>query len=206
MPIYLSLETRMQLEVWFVLLRCYATPELYGPPSSDPLDAFRCHRSLKLRIVEAKKLNRPVSSGDSMREKEMDSYCEVVIEGEIRGKTSIKRATSRPLWNEDFEFMYSSHLYPLTSSDLPEHLDDIEIHFRHIRRNRDSLLGKVTVNVTETELGTAEQAWHTIVYNAPNGLSVERVGELDLKYKVDELVILMTSDYSELRKVIKSSS
>ena len=58
------------------------------------------------------------------------------------------------------------------------------------------------MNVTETELGTSEQAWHTIVFTAPNGLSVERVGELDLKYKVDELVILMTNDYSELRKVV----
>ena len=39
-----------------------------------------------------------------MREKEMDSYCEIMVEGEIRGKTSIKKGTLRPLWNEDFEF------------------------------------------------------------------------------------------------------
>ena len=98
------------MEVWLVLLRCYAAPELYGPASLDPLDAFRCHRSLRLRIVEARRLNRPLSSGDSMREKEMDTYCEVSIEGEIRGKTSVKRGTLRPRWNEDFEFMYSTYI------------------------------------------------------------------------------------------------
>jgi C2 domain len=106
MPIYLALESRLQMEVWFVLLRCYATPELYGPPSVDPLDAFRCHRSLYLKVVEGRRLHRPVSVGDSLREKELDTYCEILIEGEIRGKTSIKRGTIRPLWAEDFEFMY----------------------------------------------------------------------------------------------------
>ena len=106
MSIYLALETRLQMEVWFVLLKCYATPELYGPPSPDPLDAFRCHRSLSLKVGEGRRLRRHVNSGDSMREKEMDTYCEILIEGEIRGKTSVKRSTLRPSWNEEFEFMY----------------------------------------------------------------------------------------------------
>jgi Ca2+-dependent lipid-binding protein len=41
-----------------------------------------------------------------MREKEMDTYCEIMIEGEIRGKTSVNKGTLRPMWTEDFEFMY----------------------------------------------------------------------------------------------------
>lgn len=106
MPIYLALETRLQMEVWFVMLRCYAIPELYGPPSHNPSDTFRCHRSLSLRVVEGRRLHRPVGAGDSMREKEMDAYCEIMIEGEIRGKTSIQRGTIKPLWTEDFHFMY----------------------------------------------------------------------------------------------------
>jgi len=112
-PIYLALETRLQMEVWFVLLKCYATPELYGPPSLDPLDAFRCHRSLSLKVVEGRRLHRPVNLGDSMREKEMDTYCEILIEGEIRGKTSVKRGTLRPLWTEEFEFTYCITIWGL---------------------------------------------------------------------------------------------
>jgi hypothetical protein len=94
------------MEVWFVLLRCYAMPELYGPPSVDPLDTFRCQRSLSLKIIEGKGLHRPVGLGDSMKEKDMDFYCEILIDGEIRGKTSIKRSTLRPFWSEDFELTY----------------------------------------------------------------------------------------------------
>lgn len=53
----------------------------------------------------------------------------------------------------------------------------------------------------DTELGKTTQAWHPVIFTARDGLSVERVGELDLKYRLEELVILMSSDYSEIRKV-----
>jgi hypothetical protein len=200
-PIFLALESRVQMEVWFVLLRCYSTPELYGPPSPDPLDAFRCHRSLSLRVVEGRRLHRPVNSGDSIREKEMDSYCEITIEGEIRGKTSVKRGTLRPLWNEDFEFTYILFGDVADGSDLPEHVDDVAILLKYVRRNREMLLGKVTLNIMDTELGKPNQDWHPVIFTARDGLSVERVGELDLKFKLEELVILMSSDYSDMRKV-----
>jgi len=86
-------------------------------------------------------------------------------------------------------------------SDLPEHVDDVVVHLRYIRRSRDLLLGKITLDIMETELGTANQAWHPVIFTARDGLSVERVGELDLKFKLEELVILMSSNYAEIGKV-----
>ena len=71
-PIYLSLETRILFEVWFVLLRAFTIPELYGPKqmssgeensrgnslsTSQPTslaDMFRIERLLSVRIIEAK--------------------------------------------------------------------------------------------------------------------------------------------------------
>lgn len=53
----------------------------------------------------------------------------------------------------------------------------------------------------QTELGKTCQNWHPVVHTARDGLSVERVGELDLKYKVEELIILTSGDYAEIRKV-----
>lgn len=74
-PIYLSLESRVLFEVWFVLLRAFTVPELYGPESSleDDLrpvnlqpaptppaatastaDMFRIERSLTVKVTEAK--------------------------------------------------------------------------------------------------------------------------------------------------------
>lgn len=70
-PIYLSFETRVLFEVWFVLFRAFTIPELYGPeqfPSNeDPRsqtastphptflnDMFRIERLLSVRVIEAK--------------------------------------------------------------------------------------------------------------------------------------------------------
>ncbi|KAJ5679692.1 hypothetical protein N7462_007936 [Penicillium macrosclerotiorum] len=75
-PIYLALESRVLFEVWFVLLRAFTIPELYGPevdarepedPNKTPeaespdhalQDMFRIERILNLRVTEAK-LFRP---------------------------------------------------------------------------------------------------------------------------------------------------
>jgi hypothetical protein len=88
----------------------------------------------------------------------------------------------------------------LTTSDLPEHVDDVSIDLRYVRRSRDLPLGKVSLNILDTELGATHQAWHPVLSTSRDGLSVERVGELDLKYKLEELVILMSHDYAEIRK------
>lgn len=73
-PIYLSLESRVLFEVWFVLLRAFTIPELYGPEQitaehqlaaveaaknasrapSPSADMFRVEKLLSLRIIEAK--------------------------------------------------------------------------------------------------------------------------------------------------------
>lgn len=191
------------MEVWFVMLKCYATPELYGPPSLNPSETFRCQRSLSLRIVEGRKLHRSDVAGESMREKEMDTYCAIMIEGEIRGKTSVKKGKLRPLWNEDFEFMYTRDLSFINESDLPDHVDDLSILLRYIRRNRDLVLGKVSLSILDTEMGFTNQKWHPLVHTARDGINVEHVGELELKYKLEELVILTSDDYSEIRKVLR---
>ncbi|OAX82280.1 hypothetical protein ACJ72_03374 [Emergomyces africanus] len=70
-PIYLSFESRILFEVWFVLFRAFTIPELYGPeqfPATDDArsqpvstshpgaltDMFRIERLLSVRVIEAK--------------------------------------------------------------------------------------------------------------------------------------------------------
>ncbi|KAL4743592.1 hypothetical protein BDV11DRAFT_91984 [Aspergillus similis] len=73
-PLYLALESRVLFEVWFVLLRAFTTPELYGPanPADDDTvktpgsaepgnanttsltDMFRIERMLTVKVTEAK--------------------------------------------------------------------------------------------------------------------------------------------------------
>lgn len=133
-PIYLALETRVLFEVWFVLLRAFTIPELYGPETpkesdpdktpeaeateSHPLEnMFRIERILNLRVTEAKLFNQKEETPRSRKQsrshghtapssqaKISDYYTEVLLDGEIRAKTAVKYRTTNPFWREDFVF------------------------------------------------------------------------------------------------------
>lgn len=124
-PIFLSLDSRVLFEVWFVLLRAFTIPELYGPeagPRDDsnssptPLttDMFRIERLLSLRVIEAKfnakkeeETTKKKNSGKASSTKSFvnDYYSEVLLDGEIRAKTVVKQRTATPFWREDFTFL-----------------------------------------------------------------------------------------------------
>ncbi|KAJ5729945.1 uncharacterized protein N7483_004453 [Penicillium malachiteum] len=153
-PIYLALETRVLFEVWFVLLRAFTIPELYGPEiSSEPEDPnktpeadssptkgmFRIERILHLRVTEAK-LFRPKEE-DAPRSRKpsrshghsapsspkiSDFYTEVLLDGEIRAKTAVKYRTTTPFWREDFTF-----------NDLPPVLSQASILIKTLNAQRD---------------------------------------------------------------------
>ena len=141
-PVYLSLESRVLLEVWFVLLRAFTIPDLYGPeqPAMETTSArhdslrisssnlcqglFRVERSLSVKITEAKLASRP--AGDEVREASYaqsnlpmagsrgEFYAEVLLDGEPRGRTSAK-AHDAMFWADDFLF---EDLPPVLSSAL----------------------------------------------------------------------------------------
>lgn len=142
-PIYFSLESRAQFEVWFVLLRAFTNPELYGPEQhavrasvdltiaeGQPRVAnfekmFRLERTVSLRIIEAKVFSSPAQSAELSKKPTKtrssnvsevtkgDYYAEVDIDGQIRGKTAVKADTGNPFWREDYEF---SDLPPVLAS------------------------------------------------------------------------------------------
>ncbi|RAL09596.1 GTPase-activating protein BUD2 [Aspergillus homomorphus CBS 101889] len=145
-PVYLALESRVLFEVWFVLLRAFTIPELYGPEtpveedspktpgSSDTsvasvADMFRIERVLDVRVTEAK-LYRCRTADKAPRSRKQsrshsnsapasavsDYYTEVLLDGEIRAKSAIKYRTANPFWREDFTF-----------SDLPPVLSQVSI-------------------------------------------------------------------------------
>ncbi|KAG8529437.1 uncharacterized protein KY384_006074 [Bacidia gigantensis] len=143
--IYFSLDSRVLFEVWFVLLRAFTVPELYGPDqlsidsqsraldsasasaNPPPTDMFRVERILSLRIIEAK-LDGPRQNSSHGPEKHLkpqgwkpqttgNYYAEIQFDGEVRARTSTKPETSNPFFREDFEF---SDLPPVFSSSAIE--------------------------------------------------------------------------------------
>ncbi|PLB50240.1 hypothetical protein P170DRAFT_445592 [Aspergillus steynii IBT 23096] len=132
-PVYLALESRVLFEVWFVLLRAFTIPELYGPESSiedDPTktsaptetstpsmaDMFRIERNLSIRVTEAKLYRNKAEETPRSRKQSRshsnsvptsainDYYTEILLDGEIRAKTAVKYRIANPFWREDFEF------------------------------------------------------------------------------------------------------
>lgn len=248
-PIFLSLESRVLFEVWFVLLRAFTMPQLYGPPrrvqngeadSSDgehahittTTDMFRVERSLSIRMVEAKMFPPPgtptspdsgFSGGHSrgaqpfVRPEQHGYFAEVLLDNETRGRTTVKFEGLSPLWGESFHFV-----------DLPPVLNSANVVVKrrppdsvHAREQQESKLiheaygftsdqhggftglsfdvacGKVEIYLSELEDEKEIEKWWPIVnmYN-------QRVGEVLIKARAEEGVVLMAHDYQPLGELL----
>ena len=246
-PIFLSLENRILYEVWFVLLRAFTIPQLYGPPTeglggggtSSPehlhaattTDMFRVERSLNIRMVEAR-MYHPSSysattpepgfggSGHSHRvahttakPEQHGYYAEVLLDNETRGKTAVKYEGLNPLWVETFDF---ADLPPVLSSASvvikrrpPDNAHQREQHESKLVHQAygftsdqhggftgltfDVTCGKVEIYLQELEEDKEVEKWWPVV-----NTHGQRVGEVLIKARAEEGVILMAHDYQPL--------
>lgn len=248
-PIFLSLENRVLYEVWFVLLRAFTIPQLYGPAEQDEngdmkstqdlenmlatttTDMFRMERSLSIRIVEAK-MYPPTgsSSHDSgfsgghgkgshanAKSEQHGYYAEILLDNETRAKTATKYEGLLPLWAESFEF-----------HDLPSVLSSASVVIKrrppdaaHAREQHESKLvheaygfandqhggftelqfdvtcGKVEIYLQELEEQKEVEKWWPIM-----SMQKQRVGEVLIKARAEEGVILMARDYQPLDELL----
>ena len=259
-PIFLTLENRILYEVWYVLLRAFTIPQLYGPRipfgreaenegvaggldvedmlASTTTDMFRMERKLNIRVVEAKMFpptadstapDTGFSGGHSNRAAQATNnkpehhgyYAEVLLDNETRGKTMVKFEGLNPLWGESFDFL-----------DLPPVLNNASVVIKrrppdsaHAREQHESKLvheaygftsdqqggftgltfdvtcGKVEIFLQELEEQKEVEKWWPVVnmYN-------QCVGEVLIKARADEGVILMERDYKPLSSLLNRFS
>lgn len=182
-------------------------------------DSYRIQRSLFLRIVEAK-IN--VNHRDSERES-MDCYSEVLLDGEVRAKTMVRTKTHNPFWREDYEF-----------PDLPTVLSDAAIVLKQrdprwkskgsgtvtagsggfgggiggasLPGSKDAIIGRVEIQLDKLFGGGKNEieGWMPLVANYKEGVE-ERVGEMYVKAEMEELIVLMASEYKTMSNVCKPS-
>ena len=250
---YLSLESRVLFEVWFVLLRAFTVPDLYGPeqPSSStelsfgdsmtpqhspiPCNAFRVERLLTLRITEAKVYLPRGPSDFSTRSSprtgssqgqdwvSSDYYAEVNLDSEVRARTAIKTDTGNPFWREDYEFLdlppvLSSALvvlktrnteqrdWTLVSRGLQEYeqgdLNDMSAAIGDIEiSSTDIMYGMVDLRLTDLERGKDLERWWPICNEQE-----EVVGEILIKMRLDEFIVLLSQDYRQLSEIMSTFS
>lgn len=250
-PVFLGLDSRVLFEVWFVLLRAFTIPELYGPEHSlsnaDPgvttssadlqkrlmADMFRVERHFSIRILEARLY---VSRGNSPRECSTPSqqhmtnrrdgatatyYAEIYLDGELRAKTAVKPDNDL-FWLEDYEFvdlppvlssavvlikvrnpaqrdwtLVSHGDYALEQGDLSSLsvLGDIEIS------PLDTICGKVDLQLDDLERRIdTEKRWPIL-----DGQD-HVVGEILMKVRADDSVVLMSHEYQQLTELLHTFS
>ncbi|KAH6674301.1 RasGAP protein-like protein [Halenospora varia] len=235
-PVYIALESRLLYEVWFCLLIAFSIPEFYGPHVSDNSsdydlppespqghhnnDMFRVEKSLSLRIVEAKvrktaipaKLDPPQHGRHSVKPDQDPSigeyFCEVVLDGEVRARTMTRTETRNPFWREDYQF-----------HDLPTHLPKLSIILKKVDTTvssqgfrsstsihgqdttEESVFGTVEIVVDKLERGKDNEAWWPLLDDLK-----EPVGEMFLKLRHDELVVLLAKEYEPLSLLLHGFS
>ncbi|KAI0911273.1 hypothetical protein F4823DRAFT_623642 [Ustulina deusta] len=224
-PVYLSLDSRVLFEVWFVLLRAFTVPELYGIEAStrqitEILDhnanfdgqLFRIENSIQVKVTEAK-LQRAGASSEQQHShhRERDPLighylAEVVLDGEVRFRTTTQADTKNPFWRETVQF-----------SELPATLPSLSVVLKRLDGNLDSLTHQVQAslglpksgNLTETVCGVVEvpldkiekgkdyEEWYP-VYDERQ----ESVGSMFIKLDHTELIVLTTKDYQPLSELL----
>ncbi|KAI9777148.1 MAG: hypothetical protein M1835_005318 [Candelina submexicana] len=243
-PVYLSLESRVLFEVWFVLLRAFTIPELYGPepkssnghastsqnpqgvPLSSTSDLFRMERSLSLRVIEAKlhdpedlyARHKPLADGNQSIG---EYYAEVWLDGEVRARTTAKASIDNPFWREEYEF---SHMPAVLSSAsvLIKRLSkdqkhcNIKVHEPNSGSpdnahwptaaeakgtSTELIAGRLDLDLDDIEEGRDLEKWWPML-NAND----EAVGEILMKVRMDELVVLMCKDYQPLSELLHKFS
>jgi hypothetical protein len=230
-PVYIALESRLLMEVWFCLLIAFSVPEIYGPQLPDEHggydvlalsqnsiaapsnDLFRIEKSLNVRVVEAK-LRRPAVNSDSLQlgrhsakpdDSIGDYFAEVVLDGEVRARTMTKTDTRNPFWREDCEFSNLPPYMPRLSIVLKRHehpevstpgfLSSSGIHMPE--RPSDVVCGTVDIPVEKLKRGKDSEAYWPVLDDQQ-----EQIGEIFLKLRHDELVVLLAKDYQQISELL----
>ncbi|KAJ2978177.1 hypothetical protein NUW58_g7572 [Xylaria curta] len=227
-PVYLSLDSRVLFEVWFVLLRAFAVPELYGIEAATGQiteiqdqnaefhgQVFRIAKIIQVKVTEAKLQRAPASSerhhaNHKEREPPFGHYlAEVILDGEVRSRTTIQDTTN-PFWRETVEF-----------SELPGTLPSLSVVLKRLDGNLDSLSHQVQAslglpksgNLTETVCGVVEvpldkmekdqdhDQWFP-VYDEKQ----ESVGTMLIRLEHTELIVLTAKDYKPLSDLLHKFS
>ncbi|KAK1776128.1 hypothetical protein QBC45DRAFT_227750 [Copromyces sp. CBS 386.78] len=228
-PVYISLESRVFFEAWFALLRAFAVPDIYGlDPTSRVYEVtnlnaapkgevFRVEKTIKVRVTEARLRSRTFPQEGNLVERqgkniaELDPvvgnyFAEVILDGEVRGRTSAKSNTKNPFWREDCEF-----------TDLPPSLPHLSVVLKRIVGNTESfshqlqatlglpkagqlsevLCGAVDISLHLLERGKDHEQWLQ-VYDARQ----QSIGTILLKVHHEEVIVLQSKEYQPLSELL----
>ncbi|KAL7623404.1 GTPase activating factor [Parahypoxylon ruwenzoriense] len=229
-PVFLALGSRVLLEVWFVLLRAFAVPDLFGlEASTEQLteirefdcefegQLFRLEKTIQVKVTEAK-ISKPTPLPDHHHDrhaKDRDPLsgnylAEVILDGEVRSRTPTQINTKNPFWRESAQF-----------TELPSSLPYLSVILKRVENNPESfshqlqaslghpktgnyievLCGAVDIPLDKLERAKDHEQWFQICDE-----NQESIGSMFVKVNHDELVVLAAKDYEPLSEVLHKFS
>ncbi|RKU49704.1 hypothetical protein DL546_009855 [Coniochaeta pulveracea] len=236
-PVYIALDTRVFFEVWFVLLRAFTVPGLHGMRFADGQTVkevyevadytvepephhFRVENTITIRITEAKlrkssdatpEVGSQIRRAAKERDELVGNYlAEVILDGEVRARTTIKPETRNPFWREDCEFL-----------DLPPTLPFLSVLLKRVDGNLTALghqlqgstgtsksgdlievlCGCVDIPVHKLDRGKDHEQWLPI-----NDERQQTIGTMLIKIHHDELVVLLEQQYAPIAELLHAFS
>ncbi|KAL5614568.1 hypothetical protein BROUX41_004671 [Berkeleyomyces rouxiae] len=222
-PVYMSFESHVLVDVWYVLLRAFTQPNLfrYNPQSSGPPETvaeieasasgevFRIERTVKLRVVEAKLKDReggPEKSGHSRHNTSDDSnvgnyFAEVLVDGEIRTRTAVKHNTKNPFWREDCIVTDIPPSPPLLSIVL-KRINGLEpekkIHFSKPCRPSEHWCGTIDIPIDQIQSTDEHEQWLPM-----HNIHSHSIGTMLVKIHHEEMAVLLSSEYQPLKDLLE---
>ncbi|SCZ88811.1 BZ3500_MvSof-1268-A1-R1_Chr2-1g04651 [Microbotryum saponariae] len=124
-----------------------------------------------------------------------DTYCEIIINDEVMAKTTLRKGTASPFWNETFTFEHlAGFVEPITIRVFQTH-----------KHSKTSLVGIATVRIANLPRGESIENWWCLkpISSDSRTRSYDTVGELSLSIRVGEEVILPSSGYGEILNLLK---
>ncbi|KAF9481431.1 GTPase activating protein [Pholiota conissans] len=199
-PIYLQFPNSDTCSTWQALLKSYAIPEIYGR-WFFPMDggSYRMWRQVELTVIQGRNLGLTrytygTSSGDNPDNEgpDVDLSCEIHLNDILCSRTTAKKGLGSPDWHESF-------IYP----GLPpfENLDIVV--WREKKLYKPVVVGTTRVPLTNFRRGDTVEGWFPVVQAGAIGNEVQ-YGDLRLKIRVDEEIILPYSSYSKLMQTCNS--
>ncbi|TCD71534.1 hypothetical protein EIP91_008915 [Steccherinum ochraceum] len=203
-PLYLHFATPTLMHTWLSLLRSFAEPETYGRKGAGHEGGlYRMWRQVKLTCISGRNLGASRSqaedntSGDPDSKSEgdaidLDVYCEVFINNILCGRTTVRKCVGSPDWNEAFTF---PDLAPFENMEV--------VVYRERKLVKPIVLGSFSVYLTHFRRGESVEGWFPVVNNTGAHVGVQ-LGELRLKLRVDEEIILPSNAYAAMHRAMQA--
>ncbi|KAI0164491.1 Rho GTPase activation protein [Hypoxylon sp. FL1284] len=228
-PVYLAVDTRIPFEAWFALLRVFAVPDLYGLEApadqvteirdfGDEFDGqiFRLEKTIQIRVTEAKiRKAAPLPEQYERHSKNRDPLsgnylAEVILDGEVRSRTTTQTDTKNPFWREFAQFTELPTALPYLSVILKRVEGDLESSSHQLQESLDLqktgnlaevMCGSVDIPLDKLERAKDHEQWFQICDGKR-----EPIGSMFVKVNHDELVVLGNRDYENLSALLHKFS